>query len=168
MCKRHNGARSHNHYCCGKPISVTYSECASVSLVTQHSLHVRYTVICGLSASATIFHVISYMARLKGQKLFNIKHVLLFCLQSFSDTFLILRRIQRDIIINVRRYSSEVPVILGRFSWYLNILYGFSEKNSQMLIFIKILSTRVESFMRKDNQTEGQTDGQTNRQTWQS
>jgi len=32
-----------------------------------------------------------------------------------SETFLILRRIERDIIINVRRYSYKVPVYHVRF-----------------------------------------------------
>jgi hypothetical protein len=37
------------------------------------------------------------------------------CIKTFSETFLNLWRIQRDIIINVRRSSYEVPVILVRF-----------------------------------------------------
>ena len=28
-----------NHCCCGKAISITYSECVSVALVTQHAMH---------------------------------------------------------------------------------------------------------------------------------
>jgi hypothetical protein len=38
-----------------------------------------------------------------------------FSLQLMSETFLILRIIQRDIIINVHRSSCKVPVILVRF-----------------------------------------------------
>jgi len=33
----------------------------------------------------------------------------------FSETFLILRRTERDVIIHVRRPSYKVPVILVRF-----------------------------------------------------
>jgi hypothetical protein len=36
-------------------------------------------------------------------------------LQLFAETFLILRRIQRDITINVHRSSCKVPVTLVRF-----------------------------------------------------
>jgi hypothetical protein len=48
-------------------------------------------------------------------KLLSIKCVFLFSVQLLSETFLILRRIQRDIIINVHRYSCKVPVIFVRF-----------------------------------------------------
>jgi hypothetical protein len=43
------------------------------------------------------------------------QNVFSFSTQILSEKFLILRRIQRDIIINVRRYLCEVPVILVRF-----------------------------------------------------
>jgi hypothetical protein len=51
------------------------------------------------------------------KKLLNIKCVFGFSLQSLSETFLILRTIQRDIIINVNRFSCKVPVILAEFEW---------------------------------------------------
>ena len=38
-----------------------------------------------------------------------------FSLKFLSKTFLILKRIQRDIFINVRRYSLKVPVAGVRF-----------------------------------------------------
>jgi hypothetical protein len=47
--------------------------------------------------------------------LLNIKCVFCFSLQLLSETFLMLRRIQRDMIVNVYRSSCKVPVILGRF-----------------------------------------------------
>ena len=49
------------------------------------------------------------------KKLLNIKHVFWFSLQLFSDTFLIVRIIQRDNTISVHRSSSKVPVIVVRF-----------------------------------------------------
>ena len=45
----------------------------------------------------------------------NMKCVCSFSLQLSSETFLILRRIHRDIITNVHRSSCKVPVILVRF-----------------------------------------------------
>jgi hypothetical protein len=38
-------ARSRNHCCCGKAISITYSECVSVALVIQHSKHMRRIIL---------------------------------------------------------------------------------------------------------------------------
>jgi hypothetical protein len=52
------------------------------------------------------------------KKLLNLKCVFWFSLKILSETFPILRRIQRDININVRVYRSscKVPVILFRFN----------------------------------------------------
>ena len=70
-----------------------------------------------------------------GKKLLNIKCVFWFSLQILSETFLILRRIQCDIIINVYRSSCKVPVILVRIEWklkFLNVLkYQISWKSVQ-------------------------------------
>jgi hypothetical protein len=50
-----------------------------------------------------------------------------FSLQLLSKTFLILRRIRRDIIINVHRSSCKVPLLLSDFN-DTNILEKFSEQ----------------------------------------
>ena len=51
----------------------------------------------------------------KNKKLFNTKCVYLFPLQTLSETFLILKIIERDMIINAYRSSCIVPVIVFRF-----------------------------------------------------
>jgi hypothetical protein len=48
--------------------------------------------------------------------LLNIKCVFLFPLQLLSEIFLILRRIQRDVIINVHTSSCKVPLLLSDFN----------------------------------------------------
>jgi hypothetical protein len=76
-----------------------------------------YTVISGLSGSTTFFHIISYTARFSRKKKVT-EHkmcVFWFSLQLLTETFLILRRIQRDIVTNIHRSSSKVPIILLRF-----------------------------------------------------
>jgi hypothetical protein len=72
-----------------------------------------------------------------------------------TKIFLIIRKLQRDIIINVRRSSSKVPVILVRFQWNVNFLDRFS-KNTQISNFVKIRPVGEELF-----HADGQTDGQT-------
>ena len=59
------------------------------------------------------------------KKLFNKKCVYLCSLILLAETFLIPRRIERDIIINVCRYLSEVPVILVRFWGNFNLYWEF-------------------------------------------
>jgi hypothetical protein len=49
------------------------------------------------------------------KKLLNAKYVFLFLLQLLSETFLILRRNERDIIKNVYLSSCKVPVVPVRF-----------------------------------------------------
>jgi hypothetical protein len=94
---------------------VTYSESVSVAFGIQHAMHMRHIVICGLPCSTIFFHVISQTARFKEKRSPNIKCVYLFSLQLLSETFLILRRVWRDMIINVYRPSCKVAVILVRF-----------------------------------------------------
>jgi hypothetical protein len=72
------------------------------------------------------------------KKLLNVKRVSWFSVQLLSETFLILRRTERDVTINVYRSAAcKVPVILVRLQWNLDSLYIFS-KNSQISNFMKI------------------------------
>jgi hypothetical protein len=67
-----------------------------------------------------------------------------FVLQLLSETFLILKRIQRDMIKNVLRSSCKVPFILVRFSRNLNFFHRFS-KNTQISNFMLIRTLGEES-----------------------
>ena len=75
-----------------------------------------YIVICGLSASTTFFNNISNNVKIFGgrEAIWNTKCVFRFSPQLLSEKFLILRKTQRDIIINVSKYSCKVPVIIVR------------------------------------------------------
>ena len=73
-----------------------------------------------------------------GRKYFlNIKSVSWFSVEHLFELFLFLRRNQSGIIINVRRSSCKVPVILVRFWWNLSFSRHIFE-NTQISIFIKI------------------------------
>jgi hypothetical protein len=56
-------ARSCNHCCSGKGITIAYSECVFVASVIQHAMHMRSIAISGLSHSIIFLHIISYTAR---------------------------------------------------------------------------------------------------------
>ena len=64
-------------------------------------MHMRHIVICGLSASTISFHIISKTARIFEKKLIEQKMWDLIFPTNLSETYLILRRTARDVIINV-------------------------------------------------------------------
>jgi hypothetical protein len=82
MCvERDIEARSRNHCCRGKSISIKYSEFVSVFLPylsgrKSHFSAPYYTVMCGLSGSTKFFHIIPHTARFAGGGLLNIECVL--------------------------------------------------------------------------------------------
>jgi hypothetical protein len=65
-----------------------------------------------------------------GKTLLNIKCVFWFSLQLSSETFLILRRTERDKIKNAYCYSRKVFNILVGFQWKLNFFWQIFEKHS--------------------------------------
>ena len=85
-------------------------------------------------------------------KVLNIKCVFLFYIQLLSRTFIIVRRILRDIVKNAKKFWCKVPVILFGFSWNLNFLNRFSKK-CQISNVIKIRPVGAELF-----HAEGRTD----------
>ena len=84
------------------------------------------------------------------KKLMDTKCVFWFSLQLWSETFLILRTNERDRIKNVYWSSCEVPFILVRFQWHLNVLDRLS-KNHQ--ISWKSVQWEPSSSMRTDGRT---------------
>ena len=74
-----------------------------------------YIATCRLSGFTIFSHIISQHGTIFGKKFLNIKYVFGFPLKILSETFLILRRIQRDAVINPRIPSHKVPVILVTF-----------------------------------------------------
>jgi hypothetical protein len=103
-----------NHCCSGKAISITYSECVAVALDTHHAQRAGYYIVMWL---VRLYHIFLYCIindKIFGKPLVNIKKcVLISCTFSF-ETFLILRRTERD-LINVLTSTRKVPAILVRF-----------------------------------------------------
>jgi hypothetical protein len=88
---------------------------ASLSYPACKGYVAHYIAICGLSGSTIFFYTNSYTARFSGKKFIEHKMCVLIFSTTLSETSLILPRIQRDIIINVQRYTCRVHVILVRF-----------------------------------------------------
>ena len=111
-------ARSRIHYCRGRAISITYYERVSVAIYIYISMQSACVALYCLLWPVWLCHIFPHYltngAIFRKKSLLIIKCVLIFC-TTFSETFLILRRNEQDIIINVHRSSCKVPVILLRF-----------------------------------------------------
>jgi len=77
-------------------------------------------------------------------------------LQILSETFLILRRIERDMIINAQGFHEEYPLFLSGFKETWNFPTDF-RKNIQKWTIMNILSLEAELF-HEDGRTDGQID----------
>ena len=90
--------------------SNTYSECVFVALGTHHEMRMVHIIIYGLSGSTTSKKGTTFEKEvIENESVFKIS------LQLLSETFLNLRRIERDVIMNVYWSSRKIPVILVSF-----------------------------------------------------
>ena len=131
--------------------------CARVALLIQHAT-LRHIVICGLSGSTTFFwRYLIIDTIFEKKKLWNIKRVFWFSLEGSFQTFLILRRIQRDTDINVKSLHVKRPFFLSdcNETWISSINF---RKKSQISSFIKIRPVKAELF-HADKRRDGRTDG---------
>jgi hypothetical protein len=99
-------------------VSTTYSECVFVTVVIQHAKCMRRVALSSVvSLAIRHFSTLSHKRHdFREKKLLNLKYLFWFSLQFLSETFLIIRIIQRD-TIDVRRSSCKVyPLFLSEFS----------------------------------------------------
>jgi len=89
-------ARSRNHCCRGRAISITYSECEFVILVTHHALSMRRIILPSVAyPTLPHFSTLSDKQRhFRREKLLNTKHLFQFSLQLLSEILFILTKIQ--------------------------------------------------------------------------
>ena len=98
----------------GKLISITCPEFLFVALVIQHAMRLRHVVMWP-ARLYNIFFTLSHKPHdFRKRNLLNMRCVLWFSLQLLSETYLILRRNERDVIRNVYWASCKVPVFLVR------------------------------------------------------
>ena len=99
----------YNHCCSEEAVSITYSAFVSVALSIKYAMRTRHIVICDLSRSKIVSHILSHK-----QYDFRKEEVIepKICVFIFSTTLckknLILRINERDIIINLHRSSCKV------------------------------------------------------------
>jgi hypothetical protein len=116
---------------------ITYYECVYVALVTQQAKRMRLLILLSVACLALpYFFTLSHKRHnfLKKKTLLNKKCVLIFS-TNLSQTFLILRRIQRDIIINIHRSLCKVPFIIVRFLMKLEFSRQIFEKKQSNIKF---------------------------------
>ena len=125
--------RSPNYCCRGKSVSITYSECVSVALVTRHAKGMLCVVLSSVSCLVLqTFSTFSHKQHLlRKKKSLSMKYGSRFSPQILSEIFLIPGKIRRDVIIHLTRFSCKVPVVLVRFYCKSNFLDRFLKKNKK-------------------------------------
>ena len=88
------------HCCSGKALSITYSECVFVALVIQHAMRIRHIILSVSCPSVSYFSTLSDKQQDFKEK-FKREVYVLISSSTLSETFFILRRIERGIAINV-------------------------------------------------------------------
>jgi hypothetical protein len=95
-------------------VLIIMSVCLPAELANMQS---AFSVICYLPWRVSVYHIFPLnhiKGMIFGKKPLNAKYVFGISLQISYEIFHILRRIQRDMVINVYVSSSKVPVMLVR------------------------------------------------------
>ena len=118
--------RSRNHCCRGKAVTITYSECVSVALAVQHAKRMRPIIFSFVAClDLPYFSTLSHKSHDFGKKSYEHKFCVLIFSTNFVWIFRILRRIQRDININVCTLHLKCPLHLPDFNLRLIISTKF-------------------------------------------
>ena len=109
-------ALSRNHCCRGRAIIITYSECVFVALGVQPAKRMRHIVLSSVACQAVpVFPYDPTNGTIFGKKdVIQHKCVFRFSVQFSSETFIILRRTEREIVINIHSSPCKVRVIVVR------------------------------------------------------
>jgi hypothetical protein len=93
-------ARSCNRWSIGRAISITYSEFVLITLGIQHAVHMRHIILSSVTCPAVqYFSTLSYTRHeFEEKKVIEYTMCVLIFSTTLCETFLILRRIERDIV----------------------------------------------------------------------
>jgi hypothetical protein len=168
---QHNIQTRSRYRCCGKAVLhicvcvwarvrayARVRACVHVALLVQHSTRMRHILTSFVAPLAPPhFSTLSHKRHDFRKTLLNIKCVSWLSLEFLSKTFLILRRIQRDIVITVKRLYVTYPLFLSDFieTW---IFWTDFRKKLKYQVLSQSVQWRAE-FLHADGQTDGRTDG---------
>ena len=114
--QRNGEARSRNNCCRVKAVSIMYSECVSVALVSQQTKRMRLIILSFMACLyLPYFYTLSHKRHDLLKKVITGEVHALFFSTSLFETFFIIRKTERDVIINIYWSSCEAPVIIVRF-----------------------------------------------------
>jgi hypothetical protein len=89
--------------------------CVCVALISQHAMHMRHIVVCGLTCSTIFFHIISEKVQVSKNVTEDKMCVLIFS-TSLNESFRILGITERDMIKNVIAFHVSNPLFLSDFN----------------------------------------------------
>ena len=133
---------------CTYNITLRHIAVEKQQVLNMMSVRVLASLLCRIILSfvaclaLACFSTLSHNCTIFLRDLLKIKCVFWFSLQLLPETFLIIRRIKRDI---VNSHNSPVPVIFVRFQWDLNFFERFS-KNPEISNFVIIHPVRAMLF----------------------
>ena len=117
----------------------------SVALGIQHAKRMRRITLTFAACLTPCLYASSHFRHDFWRKVNECKIRVLIFSTTVSRKFLTLRRIQRDIIVNVHRSSCKVHVFLDKFYRNFNFLARFS-KDTQISNFVNIRTVGAELF----------------------
>jgi len=123
----------YNHCWSGKAISVTYSECVSVAIFIQHAERMRRVVFSCVTCLPLpyFFSTLSHKRHNIRENSYSTQNVCSdFLYNFFSETFFSLKRVPRDIVINVLCLHIQYPLFLTYLK--LTLFPFFYSKTNQM------------------------------------
>jgi hypothetical protein len=126
---------------------------ARLAVLTQQAKRMHRIILSYVISGWPCFSTLSHRWHGFRKKSLNIKCVFWFSLQILSEIFLIPRKMNRDIVIDMKMYSCKVSVILAKFELNSNFLYTFSKKLKYQ-VSAQFIKWEPSYFKRTDGETD--------------